>query len=249
MALPALLPLAETAWDALLSQRILIIEDETPIADSVAYSLRNDGFEVEVAADGLAGLSAFRAFSPDLIILDLMLPKLNGLDFCRVVRKESSVPIIMLTAKIEEVDRVVGLELGADDYVPKPFSVRELSARVRAVLRRAEAARSSQSDTLYQCGDLRMDVLRRGVTVEGEPVHLPLKQFEILRVLLVNKGKVVTREELFDQVWGPEAEYDSGTLDVHIRWLREKVEPDASHPTRIRTVRGVGYRIVGDDDE
>lgn len=226
-----------------MSYKILLIEDEAPIADSVAYSLKNEGFEVETAADGLAGLSKYRSFAPDLIVLDLMLPKLSGLDLCRTVRKESSTPIIMLTAKTEEIDRVVGLELGADDYVPKPFSVRELIARVRAILRRTEAARGEGDNTRLQAAGISMDLVRRRVAVNGETIHLPLKQFELLKVLMSNKDKVVSREELFRSVWDADAVYDTGTLDVHVRWLREKLEADPGRPQRIRTVRGVGYRI------
>lgn len=231
-----------------MSDRILLVEDETAIADSVAYSLKNEGFDVEVAQDGLAGLSLFSSFSPDLVILDLMLPKLNGLDFCRTVRKQSSVPIIMLTAKTEEVDRVVGLELGADDYVPKPFSIRELIARVRAVLRRTEGVQEQDQQMLLVVGSIALDFTRRRVTVDGEVVHLPLKQFELLRVLMMNKDKVVSREELFKMVWDEDAVYDTGTLDVHVRWLREKIETDPGHPRYIRTVRGIGYKIVGADE-
>ena len=231
-----------------MNHRILLVQDETAIADSVAYSLRNEGFQVEVAADGLAALTLFRAMAPDLIILDLMLPKLNGLDVCRVVRRESSVPIIMLTAKTEEVDRVVGLELGADDYVPKPFSVRELIARARAVLRRIEGAQGEDQQTKLEVGNITIDLVRRRVSIDDRPVHLPLKQFELLRVLMSNKGKVVNREDLFWAVWDSDATYDSGTLDVHVRWLREKIEADPSRPRYIRTVRGVGYRIVADSE-
>lgn len=228
-----------------MSYKILLVEDETPIAESVAYSLKNEGFDVEMALDGLAAVSIYRSFVPDLIILDLMLPKLSGLDFCRLVRKESTTPIVMLTAKTEEIDRVVGLELGADDYVPKPFSMRELIARVRAVLRRTEAA-DYDSQTRLQVADIDVDVVRRRVSVGGQPVHLPLKQFELIRLLLLNKDKVVSREELLRSVWGEDADKDNGTLDVHIRWLREKLEADPSHPEKIRTVRGVGYKIVSD---
>lgn len=231
-----------------VAQKILLVEDESAIADSVAYSLKNEGFEVEVQQDGLTGLSAFRTFSPDLIILDLMLPKLNGLDFCRIVRSESGVPIIMLTAKTEEVDRVVGLELGADDYVPKPFSVRELVARVRAVLRRTETAQAEEHLAKLQVGSITMDLVRRRVTVGGEVIHLPLKQFEILRALMMNAGDVVSREELFAMAWDADSVCDTGTLDVHIRWLREKIEPDPGRPRYIRTVRGVGYKIVADNE-
>jgi two-component system response regulator RegX3 len=231
-----------------LGYRILLVEDEAAIADSVAYSLQGEGFEIKTAADGLEGLSVFRSFAPDLIILDLMLPKLSGLDLCRVVRKESSVPIIMLTAKTEEIDRVVGLELGADDYVPKPFSVRELIARVRAVLRRTEAARGEGNQVTLRAAGIDMDLVRRRVSIAGRTIHLPLKQFELLRVLMANKGRVVNREDLFRAVWDSDAAYDTGTLDVHIRWLREKLEDDPSAPKRVMTVRGVGYRIGSEGD-
>lgn len=232
-----------------LNHKILMIEDEAPIAESVAYSLRNEGFEVEIAQDGLAGLSMMRVFAPDLIILDLMLPKLDGLDFCRIVRKESSVPIVMLTAKTEEFDRVLGLELGADDYVPKPFSVRELTARVRAVLRRTDASRSEDNQTKLQAAGISMDLVHRRVTVDGKTIHLPLKQFELLKVLMANKGTVVAREDLFRAVWDADVTFDTGTLDVHIRWLREKLEDDPSSPKRIRTVRGIGYQIVTEGED
>lgn len=231
-----------------MGERILLIEDEASIAESVAYSLRSEGFRVEIACDGLAGLSSLRAFSPDLVILDLMLPKLNGLDLCRTVRKESNVPIIMLTAKTEEVDRIVGLELGADDYVAKPFSMRELIARVRAVLRRTESLQEEDAGANLRLGAIEMDVGRRRVTVDGHLVHLPLKQFELLRLLMVNKDKVMSREELFKRVWDTDTACDTSSLDVHVRWLREKVEPDPGHPRYIRTIRGVGYKIVSSEE-
>jgi len=234
----------EQEFTKAVKEKILLIEDEVPIADSVAYSLQNEGFEVRCEYDGLAGLSAYRAFYPDLIILDLMLPKLNGLDFCRLLRRESNVPIIILTAKTEEIDRILGLELGADDYICKPFSIKELIARVRAVLRRTEAARNRDEKMSLQVGGIELDIARRRVTVDGKPVHLPLKQFELLRVLMANKDRVLTREELFKKVWDAESVYDTGTLDVHIRWLREKIEAEPSHPRYIKTMRGVGYRIL-----
>jgi two-component system response regulator RegX3 len=227
-----------------VKHRILLIEDEVPIADSVAYALEQEGFEVQCAYDGLSGLSSFRSFYPDLIVLDLMLPKLNGLDLCRTIRKESNVPIIILTAKTEEIDRILGLELGADDYICKPFSIKELIARVRAVLRRAEVAREREDVAKFRVGGIELDVAHRRVTVNGKQVHLPLKQFELLRVLMANKDRVVTREELLKKVWGADEPLDTGTLDVHIRWLREKIEADPSRPRYIKTLRGVGYRIL-----
>lgn len=232
-----------------MAQKILLIEDETAIADSVEYSLENEGFEVMTAADGVAGLTAARTAFPDLIILDLMLPRLSGLDVCRTVRKESSVPIIILTAKTDEVERVVGLELGADDYVTKPFSVRELTARVRAVLRRAKNSAQAQNEMqLLKAGNVSIDLARRRVTVGEKPVHLPLKQFELLKTLMSYQDKVLTREYLFQNVWDSDANYDTGTLDVHVRWLREKIEKDPSRPRYIRTVRGVGYKFVAEAD-
>ena len=231
-----------------MAEKILLIEDEEPIAESVGYSLQNEGFEVVTVGDGVSGLAAARGASPDLIVLDLMLPKLSGLDLCRILRKESNVPIIMLTAKTDEVDRVVGLELGADDYVTKPFSTRELIARIRAVLRRSEGGGGS-SDAPLEGGGIVVDVVRRRVTVHDKPVHLPLKQFELLRTLMTHQDKVLTREQLFRTVWNAEASYDTGTLDVHIRWLRQKIEDDPSKPQHIRTVRGVGYKFVAEPDE
>lgn len=228
----------------IVDDKILLVEDETAIAESVAYSLKNEGFDVEIAPDGLVALSLYRSFAPDLIILDLMLPKLSGLDLCRTIRKESAVPIIMLTAKTEEIDRVLGLELGADDYVPKPFSIRELIARVKAVLRRTEKAREEDARTCIDIGVVQIDLARRRVTVGDQPVHLPLKQFELLKVLMSNRDRVLSREELFRSVWDADATYDTGSLDVHIRWLREKIEEDPSKPKYIRTIRGIGYRFA-----
>jgi DNA-binding response OmpR family regulator len=177
-----------------------------------------------------------------------MLPKLSGLDLCRIVRRESSVPIIMLTAKTEEVDKVVGLELGADDYVTKPFSIRELIARVRAVLRRSESSGDDDNQLKLSAGEITVDLARRRVTVGDKPVHLPLKQFELLKTLMIHQDKVLTREFLFQTVWDSDATYDTGTLDVHIRWLREKIEDDPGHPQYIRTIRGVGYKFVAESD-
>ncbi|MEN6356116.1 MAG: response regulator transcription factor [Armatimonadota bacterium] len=232
-----------------MNDRILLIEDEAPIAESVAYSLKAEGFVVETSGDGLSGLSAFRTFSPDLIILDLMLPKLGGMDFCRIVRRESNVPILMLTAKTEEIDRIIGLEMGADDYLPKPFSIRELIARVKVILRRVQSAHDDEKNALLEVGPIQLDLARRRVTLGGNQVHLPLKQYELLRALMSNKGRVLSREELFKRVWDADAAYDTGSLDVHIRWLREKIEQDPSSPTYIKTVRGIGYKIVCEGED
>lgn len=231
-----------------MAEVILLIEDEVAISDSVRYSLENEGFIVAAAYDGVTGLAAAREHPPDLIILDLMLPKMSGLDVCSALRRESSVPIIMLTAKTDEIDRVVGLEIGADDYITKPFSTRELVARVRAVLRRADGLRGSDVESTMKADDVVVDVARRRVTVGDKRVHLPMKQFELLRMLIANRGRVVTREALFQAIWNTDTAYDTGTLDVHIRWLREKIEKDSGNPMRIRTVRGVGYKFATEDD-
>lgn len=229
--------------------RILVVEDEIPIADSVAYALRAEGYDVETAYDGGEALRAFKNNPPNLVILDLMLPVLGGLDFCRIVRKDSGIPIIMLTAKTEEVDRIVGLELGADDYVTKPFSLRELVARVGAVLRRIETSQlEAQQQSTITVGSIEIDVVKRRVLVNGESVHLPLKQFELLRMLMVNAGQTVSREELVKCVWDSDSAADSGSLDVHIRWLREKIEDNPGHPRYLKTIRGIGYSIVSDSD-
>lgn len=231
-----------------MNEKVLIIEDEALIADSVSYALRKEGFDVMIAADGAQGLAMARERDPDLIILDIMLPLLSGLDVCRAVRGESSVPIIMLTAKSEEVDRVVGLELGADDYVIKPFSMRELIARVKAVLRRSKMAFEGGRQDVITVGDLVVDGERRMVRVGNKVLHLPLKEFELLRLLAKNKDRVLTREFLLDSIWAEDAYGNTRTLDVHIRWLREKIEEDPSSPRRIVTVRGVGYMLVGHED-
>ena len=231
-----------------MADKILLIEDEVAISDSVRYSLEAEGFTVSVAYDGVAGLASAREKSPDLIILDLMLPKLSGIDVCTALRRESSVPIIMLTAKTDEIDKVVGLELGADDYVTKPFSTRELIARVRAVMRRADGLKDIDAGRAIKAGDIVVDTARRRVTVGDKLVHLPLKQFELLKMLIASRGRVVSRETLFQTIWNADTTYDTGTLDVHIRWLREKIEKDSSNPRYIRTVRGVGYKFTAEDD-
>jgi DNA-binding response OmpR family regulator len=229
-----------------LADKILLIEDESTIAESISYALQNEGFEVTVVEDGLSGLAAARGAFPDLIILDLMLPKLGGFDLCRIIRRESCVPIIMLTARTEEVDKIVGLEMGADDYVTKPFSIRELIARIRAVLRRSERTSEEDVDDTLAAADVSIDLPRRRVTIKDKVIHLPLKQFELLKTLIAHRDKVLTREFLFQTVWENAAGCDSGTLDVHIRWLREKIEEDPSHPQYIRTIRGVGYKFVAE---
>ncbi len=222
--------------------RLLVVEDEESIVDALSYMLRKEGFEVAVANAGPAALDEMDRSGADLVLLDLMLPGLPGTEVCRQLRQRSNVPVIMLTAKDSEVDKVVGLELGADDYVTKPFSSRELVARIRAVLRRRGEPEELLSATL-EAGPVRMDVDRHVVTVDGTAVQLPLKEFELLELLLRNAGRVLTRMQLIDRVWGSDYVGDTKTLDVHIKRLRAKIEPDPSTPRYIVTVRGLGYKF------
>ncbi|GAA3794770.1 response regulator [Micrococcus endophyticus] len=222
--------------------RILIVEDEESFSDPLSYLLEKEGFEVAVAADGNEALGVFERDGADLILLDLMLPGMSGTEVCRQVRQRSNVPVIMLTAKDSEIDKVVGLELGADDYVTKPYSSRELVARVRAVLRRQGEPEELVSATLG-AGPVRMDVERHVVSVDGEQVSLPLKEFELLEMLLRNAGRVLTRGQLIDRVWGSDYVGDTKTLDVHVKRLRSKIEPDPSSPRHLVTVRGLGYKF------
>ena len=223
--------------------RVLVVEDEESIAEPLAYMLRKEGFEVTVAPDGPAGLQAFDRGGADLVLLDLMLPGLSGTEVCRELRQRSAVPVIMLTARDSEIDKVVGLELGADDYVTKPFSHRELVARIRAVLRRQVPAGPADEAEVLEAGPVRMDVARHLVTVAGTPVQLPLKEFDLLELLLRNAGKVLTRGQLIDRVWGSDYVGDTKTLDVHVKRLRAKLEPDPSAPQHLLTVRGLGYKL------
>lgn len=225
------------------AERILLIEDDPMIVDALRYSLTKEGFEVLTADDGEAGLRSALTDSPHLVLLDLMLPGMRGLEVCRELRKESSVPILMVTARGEEADRVIGLELGADDYIVKPYSTRELMARIRANLRRAAGAVSPTSHGVT-LGALRIDPTRREIHREDRLVHLSFREFELLLALLEAKGAVVTREQLLNRVWGPDWVGDPKTLDVHVRWLREKLEVDPSKPKLLRTARNVGYRLV-----
>jgi two-component system, OmpR family, response regulator RegX3 len=222
--------------------RLLVVEDEESIVDALSYMLRKEGFEVAVVNAGPAALDEMDRTGADLVLLDLMLPGLPGTEVCRQLRQRSNVPVIMLTAKDSEVDKVVGLELGADDYVTKPFSSRELVARIRAVLRRRSEPEELPSATL-EAGPVRMDVDRHVVTVSGTAVQLPLKEFELLELLLRNAGRVLTRMQLIDRVWGSDYVGDTKTLDVHIKRLRAKIEPDPSTPRYIVTVRGLGYKF------
>jgi two-component system response regulator RegX3 len=222
--------------------KVLVVEDEESFSDALSYMLRREQFEVEVAADGHEALKAFDRNGADIVLLDLMLPGLSGTEVCRELRARSTVPIIMVTARDSEVDKVVGLELGADDYVTKPFSSRELVARIRAVLRRG----AEPEDLVYnvvEAGPVRMDVERHVVTVEGSPVALPLKEFDLLELLLRNAGRVLTRGQLIDRVWGADYVGDTKTLDVHVKRLRAKIEPDPANPKYLVTVRGLGYKF------
>jgi len=223
--------------------RILIVEDESSLAEPLAYLLEREGYETEIAADGRAALTAYDRAGADLVLLDLMLPVVPGTEVCRELRLRSTVPIIMLTAKDAEVDIVVGLELGADDYVTKPYSTRELLARIRAVLRRRVEDEDVEDDTMLEAGSVRMDLERHTVTVDGRETAMPLKEFELLEVLLRNAGRVLTRGQLLDRVWGSDYFGDSKTLDVHIKRIRSKIEETPSDPRQLVTVRGLGYRF------
>ncbi|MCH7484935.1 MAG: response regulator transcription factor [Chloroflexi bacterium] len=221
---------------------ILVVDDEPTLVATLKYNLERESFRVLEAADGEAALEAARAGRPDLIVLDLMLPGLSGLEVCRILRKETRVPIIMLTAKDAEVDKIVGLETGADDYVTKPFGMPELMARVRAMLRRAEPGGDEEADVL-ESGDLRVDLTRREVHRGGSPLRLKPKELDLLVCFMRRRGRAFSREELLNQVWGYEFADDTRTVDVHVRWLRQKIEPDPAHPSRLITIRGVGYRF------
>jgi two-component system response regulator RegX3 len=221
---------------------VLVVEDEDSFSDPLSYMLRNEGFEVAVAPTGPEALEEFDRHGADLVLLDLMLPGLPGTEVCRQLRTRSAVPVIMLTAKDSEIDKVVGLELGADDYVTKPFSSRELVARIRAVLRRHGQA-EEPDDAALEAGPVRMDVERHTVSVSGRSVQLPLKEFELLEMLLRNAGRVLTRMQLIDRVWGADYVGDTKTLDVHVKRLRAKIEPDPAVPRYLVTVRGLGYKF------
>jgi two-component system response regulator RegX3 len=223
--------------------RVLVVEDEEGFSDALSYVLRKEGFEVAVAATGTAALTEFDRNGADIVLLDLMLPEMSGTEVCRQLRQKSSVPIIMVTARDSEIDKVVGLEIGADDYVTKPYSPRELVARVRAVLRRNAAEPAETAVATLAAGPVRMDVERHVVTVSGASVALPLKEFELLELLLRNAGRVLTRGQLIDRVWGADYVGDTKTLDVHVKRLRSKIEPEPSAPRYIVTVRGLGYKF------
>jgi two-component system response regulator RegX3 len=223
--------------------RVLVVEDEESYSDALAYVLGKEGFDVAVANDGRAALEEFERSGADIVLLDLMLPGINGTEVCRRIRQASNVPVIMVSAKDTEVDKVVGLELGADDYVTKPYSPRELVARIRAVLRRGQDV--DLAPTTLESGRVRMDVERHLVSVDGTDVRLPLKEFELLEMFLRNSGRVLTRGQLIDRVWGADYVGDTKTLDVHVKRLRSKIEPDPASPQHLVTVRGLGYRYDG----
>ena len=223
--------------------RVLVVEDEESFSDALSYMLEREGFDTAVAATGPDALAEFDRGGADIVLLDLMLPGLSGTEVCRQLRSRSAVPIIMLTAKDSEIDKVVGLELGADDYVTKPYSARELVARIRAVLRRRGENGEAQTEPVLEAGPVRMDVERHVVAVDGEAVALPLKEFDPLELLLRNAGRVLTRMQLIDRVWGSDYVGDTKTLDVHVKRLRAKIEPDPANPQYLLTVRGLGYKL------
>lgn len=234
-----------------MSERILVVEDDPTLQETLAYNLTRQGYLVDTAGDGQTAIESARVNSPDLVVLDIMLPILDGFEVCRILRQESNVSILMLTARDDEIDRVIGLEMGADDYLTKPFSMREFLARVKAQLRRVRLDRehiglqANQDREILQFGNLILDMTRREVRIDETPISLKPKEFELLLFLAKHRGQVLTRELILERVWGWDFSGGSRTVDVHIRWLREKVEPDAAQPVRIITVRGAGYRFEG----
>lgn len=224
-----------------MAERILIVEDDTTLLETLAYNLAQEGYSVSTAGDGLKGLQVAREEKPDLVVLDLMLPQLDGLSVCRVLRHEMSIPIIILTARTGEVDRIIGLDTGADDYIVKPFLLGEFLARVRAALRRG----GGMSSTRLASSDLQLDLVSHKAWRADREMTLAPKEFDLLAELIRHKGAVLSRDLLLERVWGIDFVGDTRTVDVHIRWLREKIEPDPSNPTRIQTVRGIGYRFEG----
>lgn len=235
------------ADESLKTSKVLVVEDDQTLSGVLKYNLSKEGYAVVSAFDGAQALEVARSEKPDIILLDLMLPKLDGLEVCRILRKESSVPILMLTAKNDEIDRVVGLELGADDYMAKPFGVRELMARVHAMLRRRQIINKESVPTgispIIKADSISMDETRRTVLLKGEPLNLTHKEFDLLAFLIKNAGQVFKREQLLDKVWGFDFAGDTRTVDVHISWLRQKIEDDPQHPKRLVTLRGVGYKF------
>ena len=225
------------------SRSVLVVEDEENLREALSYNLQRGGYTVLTASDGETGVEMARQDSPDLVILDLMLPGLDGMDACRIIRRQSEVPILMLTAKTEETDKVAGLEIGADDYVSKPFSMPELMARVGALLRRAGTAGASTSAGRLKSGDLEVDVSRHIATLAGQTIELTPREFDLLALFLRNRGRALSRDEILDSLWGRDYVGDNRTVDVHVRWLRKKIEAAPGDPKRIVTVRGLGYRF------
>lgn len=228
------------------STTVLVVEDEDSFIDALTIGLAREGFRVQIARDGAQALELFDAVRPDIVLLDVMLPKMSGIDVCRAIRARSKVPIIMVTAKASEIDTVVGLEVGADDYVSKPYRMRELVARMRAVLRRSPdlaPIADPTGDEVLEVGDVTLDPSRHEVVIRGDDVSLPLKEFELLHILLENAGRVLSRDVLIDRVWGHDYVGDTKTLDVHVKRLRAKLEPDPSEPKYLVTVRGLGYKL------
>lgn len=233
---------------ALPEQTVLVVEDEDNLLEALKYNLVREGYQVHTARDGDEGLAAARSSRPDLVILDVMLPRLDGFELCRILRRETNVPIMILTAKGEEIDRVVGLELGADDYVTKPFSMRELLVRVRNMLRRSQVApedADAAAPKVLKSGDLEVDLTSHTARRAGELLNLKPKEFQLLALLVSNKGRAFTRDQILERLWGHDYIGDTRTVDVHVRWLREKIEQDPGKPKRIATIRGVGYRFEG----
>jgi DNA-binding response OmpR family regulator len=234
-----------------LTQRsVLVVEDEENILEAIKYNLEREGYEVRTAIDGGNGLEQARQFSPDLVILDIMLPTMDGFEICRILRRETDIPILILTARGEEIDRVVGLELGADDYVTKPFSMRELTARVRNMLRRAQSANEAAQTAnavsdIIKVGNLEVDITSHTASLDDKPLEMKPREFELLALLASNKGRAFTRDQILERLWGHDYIGDTRTVDVHVRWLREKIEENPGKPVRIVTIRGVGYRFDG----
>jgi two-component system alkaline phosphatase synthesis response regulator PhoP len=230
------------------NEEILMVEDEENILEAVKYSLEKDGYSVITATDGQTGLHLAKTRNPDLIILDIMLPKMDGLDVCKSIRMESNIPIIMLTAKGEEIDKIIGLELGADDYITKPFSIRELIARVKALLRRASTntnnENSDSGSQTFTTGKIHIDIRSHTATIDGMPLDLRPKEFDLLSFFVANVGMALTRDHILEKIWGYDYIGKSRTVDVHVRWLREKIETDPSNPKTIITLRGTGYRLI-----
>jgi DNA-binding response OmpR family regulator len=227
------------------NDKVLVIEDDVNLLETIKYNLRKEGYNVITANDGEQALEVARKEKPDLLILDIMLPKLNGFEVCRILRKEMTVPILMLTAKVDETDKIVGLEIGADDYMTKPFSMRELLARIRAMLRRMKLSSKSEEAASIKIGNLEIDIARHKASLSGNVLELSPKEFDLLAFLAKNKGLVFSREQLLEKVWGYDFAGDTRTVDVHIRWLRQKIESNPTHPRHLITIRGTGYKLEG----